>query len=504
MGTFITEAMSTQNGAEAALRTERDFISAIFETISALVVVLDREGRIVQFNRACQETTGYSLDEVKGKSVWDLRLLDPEEIDTIKGVFSQLVAGQFPNRWENPWITKDGRRRLIAWSNTAIVDADGRVENVIGTGIDITEQKEAERALRESETRFRELAENINEVFWLEDANDAKVLYVGPGYERIWGRSRQSLYSSPKSWMEGIHPEDKDRVLNMIAHQPPHLSSDRTYRIVRPDGRIRWIRARAFPVRDTSGRIQRLAAIVEDITEGKRAEEALREANRQLRVVSRRRDQVEEEERRHLARELHDQIGQALTAAKIDLQSAQQSEDRNILRGHLNEAISVLDQILEQAREISLDLRPPLLDDLGLAPALRWVLDRYAQRAGLSAEFYADPNLQRADSEIETACFRVALEALTNITRHAKAQKVIMELRRSENALQLIVRDDGIGFDIADAAKRARRDRLGVLGMGERAKVLGGRFKCISAPGRGTEVHASFPFSLETNSTESE
>jgi signal transduction histidine kinase len=304
--------------------------------------------------------------------------------------------------------------------------------------------------------------------------------------------------------MEGIHPEDKERVLAMIAHQPPQLSSDRTYRIVRPDGRIRWIRARAFPVRDTTGKIGRRAAIVEDISEGRRAEDALREANRQLRVVSRRRDQVQEEERRHLARELHDQIGQALTAAKIDLQSAQQSEDRNILRGHLNDTISILDQILQQAREISLDLRPPLLDDLGLAPALRWALDRYVQRAGLSAEFYADLNLQRADSEIETACFRVALEALTNITRHAKAQKVIMELRRSENALHLIVRDDGIGFDIADAAKRARRDRLGVLGMGERATVLGGRFKCISAPGRGTEVHASFPFSLETNSTESE
>jgi PAS domain S-box-containing protein len=504
MGTLITQTMTTPNGAEVALRTERDFISAIFETISALVVVLDREGRIVQFNRACQETTGYSLGEVKGKSIWNLPLLVPEEIDAIKGAFSRPVAGQFPNRSENPWITKDGRRRLIAWSNTAIVDADGRVENVIGTGIDITEQKEAERALSESEMRFRELAENINEVFWLEDLNNAKVLYVGPGYERIWGRSRESLYSSNRSWMEGIHPEDKERVLAMIARQPPQLSSDRTYRIVRTDGRIRWIRARAFPVRDTTGRIGRRAAIVEDITEGKRAEDALREANRQLRVVSRRRDQVQEEERRHLSRELHDQIGQALTAAKIDLQSAQQSEDRNILRGHLNDTISILDQILQQVREISLDLRPPLLDDLGLAPALRWALDRCAQRAGLSAEFYADPNLQHADSEIETACFRVALEALTNITRHAKAQKVIMELRRSENALHLIVRDDGIGFDIADAAKRARRDRLGVLGMGERATVLGGRFKCISAPGRGTEVHGSFPFSLETNSTESE
>src|ERR1700736_3262685 len=113
MGTLITQTMTTPNGAEVALRTERDFISAIFETISALVVVLDREGRIVQFNRACQETTGYSLDEVKGKPLWNLPLLVPEEIDTIKGVFSQLVAGQFPNRWENPWITKDGRRCLI-------------------------------------------------------------------------------------------------------------------------------------------------------------------------------------------------------------------------------------------------------------------------------------------------------------------------------------------------------------------------------------------------------
>jgi two-component system sensor histidine kinase UhpB len=219
----------------------------------------------------------------------------------------------------------------------------------------------------------------------------------------------------------------------------------------------------------------------------------------QLHVLSRRLFQIQEDERRHLARELHDQMGQALTALKIDLQATQRLEERTDIVRRLDDSIAALERLLQQARQLSLELRPPLLDDLGLVPALRWYLDQQAQRAGLRVEFFADPALERVDAAIETACFRVAQEALTNVLRHARAQTVSVELHRTAEALHLMVRDNGIGFDVVTAQQRSS---LGLHGMRERVALVGGELDCKSAPGRGTEVHAFFPVQSRADAQE--
>ena len=153
--------------AEEAFNSERDFNSAVLSTIGALVVVLDRDGRITNFNKACEQLTGYSFDEVKGKVFWDL-LLIPEEIDSVKAVFLDLRSGQFPNKHENYWVTKDGRLRLISWSNTALMNREDTVEHIIATGIDITERKEAEKALQkahhELERRVKDRTSELTKV----------------------------------------------------------------------------------------------------------------------------------------------------------------------------------------------------------------------------------------------------------------------------------------------------------------------------------------------------
>jgi signal transduction histidine kinase len=164
----------------------------------------------------------------------------------------------------------------------------------------------------------------------------------------------------------------------------------------------------------------------------------------------------------------------------------------------------VVERVLEQVQDISLDLRPSILDDLGLEPALRWYTDRQAALVGLKVEFHADRLEQRLDPVIETECFRVAQEALTNVVRHARAKVVTVDLRAEDGQLRLRVHDDGIGFEAATVREKAVRGAsLGLLSMEERAALAGGGLEFNSIPGRGTEVHAWFPLKWQTSVSES-
>ncbi len=224
--------------------------------------------------------------------------------------------------------------------------------------------------------------------------------------------------------------------------------------------------------------------------------EQVRAGRERSQILAQQLMEAQEAERRHLARELHDEIGQALTAIKINLQAVCRSVKESAASGRLEESIGIVDRVLQQVRNLSLDLRPSLLDDLGLAAALRWYLDRQAKRAGFSAEFAADPPEIRAPARLETACFRVAQEALTNVVRHAQAKQVRAELRQHDNQLELRIQDDGIGFDVAAARQRAARGQsLGLLGMQERVLLIGGRIEIDSDTGRGTTIAVRFPLS---------
>jgi signal transduction histidine kinase/DNA-binding response OmpR family regulator len=198
---------------------------------------------------------------------------------------------------------------------------------------------------------------------------------------------------------------------------------------------------------------------------------------------------AQEEERRHLARELHDEIGQALTATQLNLQVLLSVQDPRELAKRLEDSIVLVEHLLQQVRALSLDLRPSMLDDLGLAPALRWYLSRQAERTGLAVSFAAEPSEMRLPAEIETTCFRIAQEALTNIVRHAHATHITVQLHQLYQQLQLLICDDGIGFDTTAAHGRAvSGTSLGLLSMHERALLIGGHVTIESEPGLGTRV----------------
>jgi signal transduction histidine kinase len=219
----------------------------------------------------------------------------------------------------------------------------------------------------------------------------------------------------------------------------------------------------------------------------------------QLQALSRQLIEMQEAERRHIARELHDEIGQVLTAVKTNLQAIQLRPDPPTLASRLAESINIVDHALKQVRDLSLDLRPSLLDDFGLAAALEWYVERQAQRCGFKADLVIEPPEVQLPSALETACFRVAQAALTNVARHAHAQYVQVELRQYSvqsggSELQLRIQDDGIGFDVQATLERATRGAsMGLLGMQERVRLVGGQFEIESAPGQGTEIRACFP-----------
>jgi PAS domain S-box-containing protein len=269
--------------------------------------------------------------------------------------------------------------------------------------------------------------------------------------------------------------------------------------IGRPDGSRVPVLANVVPLRDPEGSMIGAVSCYQDITERKLAEEKLQESNDNLQLLSRRLVESQETERRHIARELHDEVGQTLTVAEMNLQALVQSPGAAPFRGRLKESLQAVERVLEQVRDLSLNLRPSMLDDLGLEPALRWYIKRQAALAGLQAEFQAEAPEGRLDSVVETACFRVAQEALTNVVRHARARVVAVELRHQDGRLHLFVRDDGAGFDVAALREQAVLGAsLGLLSMEERATLAGGGLECKSAPGQGTEIHAWFPLKWRT------
>jgi len=281
---------------------------------------------------------------------------------------------------------------------------------------------------------------------------------------------------------------------------------------IRQQGQAIPVEVSAAPIFNDRGEISFAIAVFKDIADRKKVERELsqrrdelesliakaRTGRRRLQILSRKRIDVQEAERRGLARELHDEIGQALTAIKIHLQGAMRVPEAASVESHLTEGIGIVERVLQQVRNLSLDLRPSMLDDLGLMAALRWYLDRQSQTSGIKIAFIGDPSIERFPQEIETTCFRLVQEALTNILRHARASEVHVEIAPAEKGLQLVIRDNGIGFDVSDAMEHGRSgESSGLLGMEERAILAGGEINLKSRPGEGAEIRVFIPLDLK-------
>ena len=392
-------------------------------------------------------------------------------------------------------VRPDQALRWIALKVFAIRDATGKVTRVTGVAEDITESRNAARALRESEFRLRELLNRIGLVSVMVD-RDEKITFCNEALSQLTGRHRDEIIG--RKWFELFRSDDqastRQHFATLLADRPQKGRHEN--RIYSGRGESHTICWTSSIVRARSGEVIGMAAIGEDITDQKQEAAKIQVLNSNLEKLSIRLIQAQEQERISLARELHDELGQRLALLKIDMHQ---------LRRHLVEpdAIGIWDNIdasivtlIAQIRVISVSLRPPALDYLGLESAIRQLLERQFanSRTACVIEYAGLP--PRLDPVIEIAVYRIVQECVTNIVRHARAGHVVVEINGGEagRELELIIRDNGIGFDrvVVAANVMPLGGSSGLTGMQERVELLGGTFSVETAVGHGTRVMASF------------
>ena len=474
---------------------EEHLVSAILDAAAGdlLVLVMDPEGRILRFNRACQELTGYAPEEVAGKRVWDF-LLAPGEAVGAKRTF-EGIRGGLANRRQDYWITKDGRRRLISWSSTSVSRKD-IPEYVVATGIDLTERQEAKDEAREKGATVEALLESTPQAILAHDRT-GRIKLVNAAAEAMFGYGRQELLELtvetllPGSLREH-HAHQRSEWFAAPQNRPMGAGLELSGR--RKDGS-------EFPAEIALSHIRTKDAlmgvsIVSDVTERKKSQTAMLKYQQELRDLAARLLAIQETETKSIARDLHDDLSQKLAVLGMEASSlAKSAEPPEALSERTRELGQRISSLSEEVHSMARRLHPAILEDLGLEAALREECLGFSQRRGVPVQFQVnDVPARSLPPEIALCLFRVAQEALRNIEKHSNAREVQMVLARHGQEVALLIEDMGDGFQVEEARGRGG---LGLVSMEERVRLVNGEFSIRSQPGKGTEIEVHVPLNSE-------
>ncbi len=472
-------ALGRQRRATALFRT-------VVQTADEGIWLIDAATRTTFVNPRMAEMLGYTPEEMLGRPLSDF--VFPGDWPRILERLEERRKG-IAVRHDSLYRRKDGGMLWTIASFVPQLDEKGAYTGVFGMISDITERKAIEERIRESESGLAAAQRIAHLGSWEYDLGSPErdALRWSDETFRIFGYAPGSVEVTLDTFYEAVHAEDRERVSQSVENSISHgVEFNLEHRIVRPNGAVRVVRERADLIFE-GGVARRLVGTVQDITEQKFIENRLVETSRRLGALSDRLLEVQESERATLARELHDEFGQTLTAVQLQLHSL----SRHAPASALEDCMALVDQALNQVRSLSLDLRPPQLDSLGLAAALEAHFRRLSAQSGTVIRFESAPDMPRLVGACATACFRIAQEAVTNAMRHSGATRIDVTLSIDEGYIELLVRDDGSGFDVRSKRESAARGAsLGLLSMQERSRMCRGTFRIRSQPGNGTEVSA--------------
>jgi PAS domain S-box-containing protein len=449
-------------------------------------------GYVAECNMAHVRNLGLSApEELLGKRLGELIPHGDLGQETIESFRSAVRDGFLGRTVEFRAHDKAGNPKYLFRTETPIVE-NGRLVRVWGMTRDVTELKLAEEQLRKSEERWRAVFENSAAGIALSDPASTRFLSANAAFQKMLGYSEEELRAW--SFLDITHETDREANRRLLAEllegRRPSYEMQKRYR--RKDGNLIWVSIQVSLVPGTESIPRFCMAIAEDVSERKRAQEELQHSFEQLRALTARLQGIREEERKSVAREIHDELGQALTAIKIDLASLMRElpADQERQRRRTDSILELVDQTIQSVRRISTELRPGILDDLGLVAALEWAAEEFEARTGTRCRLDLPGDDIEIDQERATAMFRIFQETLTNVARHAKASEVGVRLAKDNGDLTLEVHDNGKGIDEEELSAGGS---LGILGMRERATLLGGELGILGAPQNGTTVRVRIP-----------
>jgi PAS domain S-box-containing protein len=486
---FQYAAISIEIAEPRQTEATSERLAAIVEGCHDAIIGEDLNGKITEWNRGAEEVFWYTAAEVIGKSIHVL--IPPDRASEESEILQFVRREESVEHFETARVRKDGERIDVSVTISPIRGKNGGIIGASEIARDITERKRTEGALRESEASFRALVNLVPGFVWI-CTNDGLNIYFSDRWFRYTGLTPKQSYG--KGWNTPFHPDDKKAAWEAWNRATATGESYRIEsRLRAADGSYRWFLMLGDPLRDAAGRVSKWFGTFTDIGEQKNAETELRTLSEQFRELSIRLQQIREDERTIVARDLHDQIGQILTAIKMDVDWVlkRPPKSKPEIRTRLRATLDLVRDATDSLRSICTRLRPGVLDDLGLAAAIEWQAKDFASRAGIQCDASVSTEDLDLDSDRSTAIFRILQEALTNVARHAKAKVVRISLRREPSRVLLVVQDDGIG--ILDSELTVMKRSLGILGMRERAHACGGELQIWGDKGKGTTVAVDIP-----------
>ncbi len=313
--------------------------------------------------------------------------------------------------------------------------------------------------------------------------------YVSPSFKILSGYAVEDLLNDPELIIKMAHPDDRDIVAKHFSDKRKVNSSDCPidFRIITKTGEERWVGHACQPVFNQEGKFLGQRGSNRDISERKKAESVLIDSQRHLRALTQRIDAIAEEERTHIAREIHDEFGHMLTVMKYDIEELRNNTglSMELVKNGLESINSMIESMINTVRKIATELRPGILDHLGLFPAIEWQIEQFQLRTRICCDFDRNEIDFEFSKNETTIIFRILQEILTNVSRHSKATKVNVFTIKQDDCFILHVSDNGTGFELSNTIGV---DSLGILGIQERALSIGGKIKIQSKPGKGTIV----------------